>query len=126
MADGPTRQQKQASSPGITTSRPVWLSYDLGLKGDYEGLYAWLDDHEAMECGDSVAYFRYAYSKDPMAELEEELKKTITFTNATRLYAIIVDPKTKRTHGRFLVGSRRPAPWVGRGTVHTESQTDEG
>jgi hypothetical protein len=33
----------------------MWMSYDLGVKGDYEGLYAWLDDHEAKECGNSVA-----------------------------------------------------------------------
>jgi hypothetical protein len=24
----------------------IWI-YDLGVKGDYEGLHAWLDDHDA-------------------------------------------------------------------------------
>ena len=33
----------------------IWLSYDLGIGGDYESLYSWLDNHEAKECGDSVA-----------------------------------------------------------------------
>lgn len=29
----------------------MWLGYDLGVKGDYPGLYAILDDHDAIECG---------------------------------------------------------------------------
>lgn len=126
MAGTTSRDPNRAHSPRPTTSQAVWLSYDLGVKGDYEGLYAWLDDHEAKECGDSVAYFEYRYSKDPLVELTEELKKSLALTNATRLYAIVVDPKTNRSRGRFLIGSRRAAPWVGRGTVHSESQTDEG
>ena len=43
----------------------MWMSYDLGVKGDYEGLYAWLDDHDAKECGNSVAFLRYEYSSLP-------------------------------------------------------------
>ncbi len=39
--------------------KTIWLSYDLGVKGDYEGLYAWLDDHGAIECGESVAFFNF-------------------------------------------------------------------
>jgi hypothetical protein len=31
----------------------VWISYDLGVQADYEGMYAWLDEHQAKECGDS-------------------------------------------------------------------------
>lgn len=40
--------------------KAIWISYDLGVKGDYEGLYAWLDDHKAIECGDSVAFINYS------------------------------------------------------------------
>jgi hypothetical protein len=29
-----------------------WISFDLGLQGDYEPLYEWLDRHEALECGE--------------------------------------------------------------------------
>ena len=42
-------------------NKALWLSYDLGVKGDYEGLYAWLDDHNAEECGNSVAFLHYEY-----------------------------------------------------------------
>lgn len=36
-------------------SKRVWISYDLGVQADYDGLYQWLDEHKARECGDSVA-----------------------------------------------------------------------
>lgn len=42
----------------------VWLSYDLGVDGDYEALYYWLDAHEGRECGDSMAYVVYGYKDD--------------------------------------------------------------
>jgi hypothetical protein len=34
-----------------------WLSFDLGLQGNYEKLYEWLDDSDSLECGESVATF---------------------------------------------------------------------
>lgn len=40
----------------VSVKTVVWLSYDLGAKGDYDGLYSWLDNHKAKECGDSIAY----------------------------------------------------------------------
>ena len=39
-----------------------WLSYDLGINGDYDGLYRWLDRQGAKECGSSMAYIsNYEY-----------------------------------------------------------------
>ena len=35
--------------------RIIWLFCDLDLRGDYKSLYAWLDEKEARECGDSLA-----------------------------------------------------------------------
>ncbi len=34
-------------------NRIIWLSYDLGIQGDYPSLYEWLDKHQAKECGDN-------------------------------------------------------------------------
>jgi hypothetical protein len=34
-----------------------WLSYDLGIEGDYAPLYRWLDNVSAKDCGDSLATF---------------------------------------------------------------------
>ena len=33
------------------TRSTIWISYDLGVRGDYENLYSWLDTHGAKECG---------------------------------------------------------------------------
>lgn len=53
----------------------VWVSFDLGVKGDYEGMYAWLDGCGAKECGDSVACFWYSHaSKDLLKDMREDLK----------------------------------------------------
>jgi hypothetical protein len=61
--------------------RTIWLSYDMGVRGDYEGLYAWLDKHTARECGDSLAVLRYHYSADFIEELKSDLDRSIDITN---------------------------------------------
>jgi hypothetical protein len=33
----------------------IWFTYDLGVGGDFQGLYSWLDDREAIECGNNNA-----------------------------------------------------------------------
>ena len=45
-------------------NKAIWLSYDLGVSGDYEGIYAWLAKHGAKECGDSLAFLNYEYEHD--------------------------------------------------------------
>ena len=56
----------------------LWISYDLGVKGDYEGLYAWLEDHNAEECGNSVAFLHYEYRIDLLPELKDELSRNVS------------------------------------------------
>ena len=48
----------------------MWMAYDLGVKGDYEGLYAWLDDHSAAECGNSVAVSDHRGSNSQLIDFE--------------------------------------------------------
>jgi hypothetical protein len=43
--------------------KTIWISFDLGVKGDYEQLYAWLDNHGAKECGPNLATLRYAFQR---------------------------------------------------------------
>ena len=64
----------------------MWMSYDLGVKGDYEGLYAWLDDHGAAECGNSVAFLRYEYSADCLSELKEDIARHVNLDKRDRIY----------------------------------------
>jgi hypothetical protein len=95
----------------------VWLCYDLGVKGDYESLYSWLDDHNAKECGDSVAVLNYECQSDPIEELKRDLEKSVDFAKRDRIYVIWLDErKERKIRGRFLIGSRKAAPWAGYGS----------
>jgi len=86
-------------------TKRFWLSYDLGLRGDYQGLYEWLDEKGAKECGDSIATFQSDRTQD---ELAEELKGVLDDISRARIYLISRD-----TGGKFLFGKRKSAPWAG-------------
>jgi hypothetical protein len=84
----------------------VWVSFDLGVKGDYEGMYAWLDAHGAKECADSVACFWYDHaSKDLLQDMKEDLSKSVELDNYRDVRG--------EMKGSFILGRRRNAPWVG-------------
>ena len=83
-----------------------WLSYDLGLRGNYESLYEWLDLQSAEECGESVATFR---SRKTIEEIHDELLELIGEARKHRLYLI----DSSGGAGKFILGSRKAAPWTG-------------
>ncbi len=104
--------------------RLIWISYDLGVRGDYQGMYAWLDAHEAKECGDSLAVLSFDVNSDIIKELKADLGAALTTDKRTRVYVIHQDPVTKKMKGTFLFGGRKAAPWTGyAGGV---SEEDEG
>jgi hypothetical protein len=91
----------------------VWLSFDLGISGDYEGIYAWLDAKGAKECGDSVACFSYDHPGDDLFEdMKDDLSGSVELNaKKDRIYVIrLLEGKMK---GRFIFGRRRDAPWSG-------------
>lgn len=96
-----------------------WLSFDLGLRGNYEELYAWLDNHQANECGDSMATFT---TDKNIKEIGDEVAE-IVGKNA-RIYLIGRDQNNKPL-GRFVVGTRKQSPWTGYGANAREVETDE-
>ena len=100
----------------------VWISFDLGIKGDYEGLYTWLDTHGAKECGDSLACFWYQHRGDLMENIKDDLKASVELDEKkNRIYVIrLVEGKMK---GKFIFGRRRSAPWAGHG--ETGEQADD-
>ena len=100
----------------------VWLVFDLGVKGDYEGLYAWLDAQGARECGDSVACFTYSYTSDLVAELRTHLEASVTVGKKSRLYVVYSDPETNRPKGSFLFGRRKRPPWAGYGPAAIQEE----
>jgi len=103
--------------------KTIWLSYDLGVKGDYDNLYAWLDDHGAKECGNNLAVLRYDFQGDLLTALTQELSAAVTLAKRDRIYVIWREDDSRTMKGRFLFGKRKAAPWVGFGSL--EPQIDE-
>jgi hypothetical protein len=101
------------------------MSYDLGVDGDYDGLYHWLDKVGAKECGDSVASFDFKYSSKFEVELKRALKGAFKVTKRTRVYIVRREPKNgeSRVKGSWLIGSRRAAPWAGH--AYSYDRSDE-
>ena len=103
----------------------VWLSFDLGVQADYEGMYAWLDEHQARECGDSLAFLNYEYSGSLLESLTEDIRKSVQVTKRTRIYVIYREPDTKKMKGSFIFGGRKAAPWSGFSVSVGSVDTDE-
>ncbi|MBT9096942.1 hypothetical protein [Methylovulum psychrotolerans] len=103
----------------------IWLSYDLGVRGDYEGLYAWLDKHQAKECGDNIAHFIYDYTDSLRDDLKADLAQAVQLDKRSRLYVIYQNSDTQTIKGTFLFGGRKASPWLGFADA-TEEQTDDG
>lgn len=92
--------------------KAVWLSFDLGVQGDYEGLYQWLDAREAIECGDSVAFLKLESDGiDLPGEVKKSLQESIEVDAKTRIY--IIYRKDKSIKGSFIFGQRKASPWAG-------------
>jgi len=104
----------------------VWISFDLGVKGDYEGMYAWLDSKGAKECGDSLACLRYEHeSNDLLEDVKKDLNANVEFDEKkSRVYVIrLVKGKMK---GSFIFGRRRNPPCAGFGGAGEDAEdTDE-
>lgn len=105
-------------------TRIFWLSYDLGLKGDYEGLYRWLDNMQAKECGDSLAVFQFECGDKYLDEIKQSLFDAVEFSKTDRVYLIWRDESHNGVMGRFIIGKRKPAPWKGYGDKYEETQED--
>lgn len=96
-------------------SSTVWLSYDLGATGDYEGLYAWLDNLGAKECGSSVAFVRdFEHEGDLVEALREEICTHVEIGKRARVYVVSKRPNN-RVFGKYVIGRRKSSPWEGYG-----------
>jgi hypothetical protein len=104
----------------------IWISYDLGVDGDYEGLYRWLDAQEAVECGDSCASLQWKKDSRGLEEaIKSDLKKSVKLRARDRVYLIFQDQQ-KKYKGKFIFGGRKKsAPWTGY-AVSGEAAVDEG
>ena len=82
-----------------------WISFDLGLMGNYSHVYEWLDSLGAQECGPGIATITSTKTRDQLAvEIQRLLK------GAPRARAYIISLKQG---GRFVLGGRKASPWEG-------------
>lgn len=100
----------------------IWISYDLGVTGDYEGMYAWLDDQGARECGSSFAFIKdYDHGNERlMKALRRDIMDAVSLGKRSRIYVVRPfrddEGAVRGGRGRFLVGGRKGTPpWDGYG-----------
>lgn len=106
--------------------KAIWISYDIGVRGDYEGLYAWLDSKGAIECGDSLAFFTYETDDDDIINsLKLEIENAVEITKKMRIYVIYLGTETNKMKGRFIFGTRKAAPWSGYAGEPGQTAEDE-
>lgn len=93
----------------------IWISYDLGIKGDYPGLYKWLDSHNAKECGNSCAFLKYNFTNNLRNELKLDMEENISFGSSDRIYVVAMEHSEGKDQytGRFIIGNRKASPWEG-------------
>lgn len=105
--------------------KAVWLSYDLGLTGNYSQLFQWLDSKGAIECGDSLAFFHVeSDAEDIKALIRKELTYVLGENSGARIYVIWRDSINNTVKGAYLFGSRKAPPWAGY-AVKASSAADE-
>ena len=97
----------------------VWISYDLGVNGDYEGLYSWLDVNGAKECGAGVALLTYIHPGDLLECLRKDINDNVSLDKRSRIYVVRRDGD--QIKGSYLVGRRKAAPWEGYGEIDDDS-----
>ncbi len=105
----------------------VFLNYDLSFNGDYEGLFKWLDDHNADDCGQNFCEFSYTVNpgeisqKEPQKAanqvalmIDKDITSTVKLNKGDRIY--IVSSYDNVMFSGFLAGGHGPKPWAGYST----------
>ena len=109
----------------MSEKKTIWISYDLGLRGDYTGLYNWLDTNNAKECGDNLAFFtREVNQSDLKKEIKDEISSHVKLNPSDRIYLIFREGTTDKLKGVFLFGGRKMAPWQGYSTKVLGTEED--
>jgi hypothetical protein len=99
-------------------SKFVILNYDLGIRGEYDNLYIFLDTNKAIDCGNSNCAFEYHFKglnldyEDKFNQLKEDLDSIISFSKNDRVYVIVHNDEGK-PRGKFIFGQRKTPIWDG-------------
>lgn len=102
-------------------TRSVFISYDFGIKGDFDNLYKWLDESNAQERGYGLAYIKnfkipeeIKSDGDFFLHIRKLLNSKIKLGGTDRIYMIwgSIEASKKTTSG-FLFGKAKQSPWTG-------------
>lgn len=105
-------------------NKTIWISFDLGIKSDYDGLYAWLDNKNAKECGNNLAVLKVELNQ--LSSIKEEVKQDlegVSFGKRDRVY--IIWREGKKVKGSFIIGGRKSSPWQGYGHASNVLDSDD-
>ncbi|MBR1033207.1 hypothetical protein [Bradyrhizobium liaoningense] len=108
----------------ITPTSTIWISYDLGLRADYDGLFAWLAQHRAKECGASLAVLAFEWRESLLDELKSELSQHMAISKHDRIYVLYREKTSNKNKGRFIFGGRRAPSWTGYSTTNEVDEED--
>ncbi|MDM8526337.1 hypothetical protein QUF80_23405 [Desulfococcaceae bacterium HSG8] len=99
-----------------------WLSYDISNPDTYEYLYEWLDNHEAVECGNNVASF---VCDKKIKTLKEDLANNAKISDNDRIY-IVFKNQDGKLKGKFLFGKRKKTShWHGYGLLNEDIEDED-
>lgn len=104
--------------------KTIWISFDFGMKGDYDGLYKWLDKHDASERGYGLALIQnievpaeIKNQENPDLEFlkyfKKQLSENVKIGTNDRIYMIWNSVNKNAARGGFLFGNKKPSPWEG-------------
>ncbi|WP_138481994.1 hypothetical protein [Dyadobacter bucti] len=99
----------------------IFISYDFGMKGDYEGLFKWLDENNAEERGYGIGIIKeYSYDNKSIKTdnefwefVRDELKNKVKLGSNDRIYMIWNSLESNKTKAAFLFGRSKQSPWAG-------------
>lgn len=101
-------------------NKTIFITYDFGMKGDYEGLFKWLDEHNAEERGYGIGIIKkYNYNSLIKTDIEFlksvriELKNKIKISSNDRIYMIWNSIEENKIAAGFLFGKSKQSPWTG-------------
>jgi hypothetical protein len=89
----------------------VWLNYDFGFNGDFEGMYTFLDRIKAVECGNEAAHFQLKPTPNYIESLRKSLLEQVKISKTDRIHVVI--SYNGKLQAGFLFGGRKRAVWVG-------------
>jgi len=102
------RAKANGNGKGSSKTR-YWISFDLGLGGNYRSIYEWLDELDAGECGFGLATFLSPLSAD---EITAKVLRLLSKHERARAYLLSKQDGGKYA-GKFVLGRRKAAPWSG-------------